>query len=275
MLKQRIITGVVLVLALLASVYFLSTEVFALLTLAVIGIGAWEWARLSGLQNLPLRVGYLLMVVALAALAWWHTDRHDSMLAVFTGVGWWVVVLVILAVYHPQSEFRQGWRLLLRLAGIFTLVPAWVAITMIHYLSWKTLLFLFALIAIADTAAYFTGRAFGKTKLAPSLSPGKTREGVLGALLASGLWAALGAYWMNLDLKDWFYFIALCLVTALISVAGDLFESLLKRQAGAKDSGRILPGHGGVLDRIDSLTAAAPVFMAGLYWMFQPSGSAL
>jgi phosphatidate cytidylyltransferase len=127
-------------------------------------------------------------------------------------------------------------------------------------------LYLILLTASADTAAYFTGRRFGRTRLAPEISPGKTREGLLGAVLGTLPLALLGMWALGVTPRLGVYFVLLCLVTVLVSVAGDLFESVLKREAGAKDSGTLLPGHGGVLDRIDSLTAAAPIFLAGLIW---------
>ncbi|MEA3412443.1 MAG: phosphatidate cytidylyltransferase, partial [Pseudomonadota bacterium] len=134
----------------------------------------------------------------------------------------------------------------------------------------ELLLYLLVLIWLADSAAYFSGKKLGRTRLAPALSPGKSREGVFGALAATLLLGLAGAWWFDAGLVDGVYFVILSLLTALVSVEGDLFESLLKRRAGVKDSGRILPGHGGVLDRIDSLTAAAPVFWMGLYWIRVP-----
>ncbi len=130
------------------------------------------------------------------------------------------------------------------------------------------MLFLLVLIWIADSGAYFAGRRWGRVKLAPAVSPGKTREGVYGAL-AGAMLCALALAWMRPEIGAALVTIPLCLLTCLVSVAGDLFESLIKRQAGVKDSGTLLPGHGGVLDRIDSLTAAAPVFVFGLMWLEQ------
>ena len=123
---------------------------------------------------------------------------------------------------------------------------------------------------MADSAAYFVGKRFGRNKLAEQLSPGKTREGVLGALAGTLILSFIGLWIWRAELQFGLaiYFVLLCLLSALISVVGDLFESLLKRNAGKKDSGKLIPGHGGVLDRIDSLLAAAPGFMLGLYWLY-------
>ncbi len=267
MLKQRIITGLALVCLFLVSNYFLSTPMFAALTFVIIMIGAWEWARLAGITSVPARMLYLGMIAAGLAGAWVLGMHYHSIVPIAIGGLWWAVVLVLLAAYEPGDPGRAFWRTTLKAAGVLTLIPVWIATAEIHRHDWKWLLFLVVLIAITDTAAYFSGKAFGKNKLAPKLSPGKTREGLFGAMLAAGLWALAGAWWLEQPPGNWVYFIGLCMVTALLSVAGDLFESLLKREAGAKDSGRILPGHGGILDRIDSLTAAAPAFALGLLWL--------
>ncbi|MES9871768.1 MAG: phosphatidate cytidylyltransferase, partial [Candidatus Sedimenticola sp. 6PFRAG7] len=152
------------------------------------------------------------------------------------------------------------------LLGVFVLVPAWAALVMIHGYGEKgpmLLLFSLTLTWVADSGAYFAGRRWGRVKLAPAISPGKTREGVYGALAGSVLWGLLLA-WYAPELGPLPILVIFCLLVCVISVIGDLFESLLKRQAGIKDSGNLLPGHGGVLDRIDSMTAVAPVFAFGL-----------
>jgi phosphatidate cytidylyltransferase len=121
-------------------------------------------------------------------------------------------------------------------------------------------------VAITDSGAYFTGKAFGRNKLAPELSPGKTREGMFGGVAGAVVWSILGAWFFDLPATDWLYFILLSLVVAFMSVSGDLFESLIKREAGMKDSGDILPGHGGILDRVDGLIATLPIFTLGIFW---------
>jgi phosphatidate cytidylyltransferase len=151
-------------------------------------------------------------------------------------------------------------------AGFFALVPAWAAIQSIHSSGESgpiLTLFLLVLIWVADSGAYFAGHRWGRTKLAPIISPGKTREGLYGAMAGSVVCAVALSWWLG-EWSRLHWMLLLCLATVLLSVVGDLFESLFKRQAGAKDSGAILPGHGGVLDRIDSVTAAAPLFLLGL-----------
>ena len=267
MLKQRLVTGVVLVVAFLAAVLLLDNAWFTGVALAVFTIGAWEWAQLAGQRHWSMRLVFAAVFAGLCAFVALRAGPEARMLLVGIGAAWWLVVLVVLALYHRGVGQRPGWRYLLTVAAFLTLLPAWLAVSGLHAVGWEWILFVVGIVAVADTGAYFTGRAFGKNKLAPELSPGKTREGVFGGLVGVALWALFGAWWLNLDPGMWVYFIGLCLVVALLSVAGDLFESLIKREAGAKDSGRILPGHGGILDRIDSLTAAAPVFAIGLHWI--------
>jgi phosphatidate cytidylyltransferase len=152
------------------------------------------------------------------------------------------------------------------LAGLLTLIPAWVALMNLHSTpdyGPRYALFLLLLIWIADSGAYFVGRRWGRTKLAPRISPGKTWEGVVGALTVTLAVAGAGA--VSLGVRRWGAFILICVITVSFSVVGDLPESMLKRQYHTKDSGHLLPGHGGILDRVDSLTAAAPIFLLGLY----------
>jgi phosphatidate cytidylyltransferase len=156
------------------------------------------------------------------------------------------------------------------LAGVLVIVPAWAALAELHALGTngpKLVLMLLVMVWLADSGAYFAGRQWGRTKLAPVISPGKTWEGVYGGLLASLLFAAIAGGLYSQSIKWTLTFMAVSLVTVLFSVAGDLLESLMKRQSGIKDSGSIIPGHGGIFDRIDSLVAAAPVFLIGFLWL--------
>lgn len=270
MLRQRVITAAVAGIVAVAAVMMLPSKTLAAVLLAIVLVGAWEWARLAGLKSIPARVGYTLLVAVLAGFGWWMRQRGLQLPFVALGVVWWVFALVALASYQPGGNAS---RIGMIVAGLPVLAPSWLALVDLHAIRPSLLLYLFVLIWLADSAAYFTGKRFGKTRLAPALSPGKSREGVLGALVATLLLGLAGAQWFEAGLVAGAYFVLLSLLTALVSVEGDLFESLLKRRAGVKDSGRILPGHGGVLDRIDSLTAAAPVFWLGLYWIRVPSAA--
>ncbi len=150
------------------------------------------------------------------------------------------------------------------LCGVLTLLPSLAAVVAVRAVSPWYLLILLLLTTSADIGAYFAGRAFGKRKLAPLVSPGKTWEGVMGGVAAVILVAAIASHWLPGSPLS---FTLICVGVALISVVGDLSESLFKRQAGLKDSGTLFPGHGGVLDRVDSLTAAAPLYWLGLHWL--------
>ena len=182
------------------------------------------------------------------------------------GVIWWASVLILLAIYEQGTTLYKENKWLLRVAAFFVLISAWVALITLHQQHQSLVIYLIALVAMADTGAYFSGKAFGKNKLAPELSPGKTREGMFGGLLGATILSIFGAWYFALPLQDWTYFIFLSMAVAIMSVAGDLFESLMKREVGQKDSGNILPGHGGMLDRVDGLLAALPIFTMGILW---------
>jgi phosphatidate cytidylyltransferase len=268
-LETRSGTSLIMVLATLAAALLLPSAALAGVLFAVIMLAAWEWARLTGLAWPVRRVIYLAVTAICTYVVWRLFAGQRSLVPIVLGVLWWIMALVVLAAYPPRISNGPLKALGLQIAGLLTLVPAWIAMIDLHQLDPRPawLIFLLLLVWMADSAAFFTGRRLGKTQLAPMISPMKTREGVLGALLANGALAALGAWWFELPSALWVYFIGLCLITTLLSVVGDLFESLLKRHAGVKDSGRILPGHGGILDRIDSTVAAAPPFVLGLHWM--------
>jgi phosphatidate cytidylyltransferase len=169
---------------------------------------------------------------------------------------WWVAALIwIVAIPTAVNSATAA------VAGLFVLIPAWFALVKLHEHGPSVLLFLLLLVVAADVGAYFSGRKFGRNKLAPKVSPGKTWEGVFGGLFGAALVAAVGVSWFGVPAVP---FVALSLIAVIASIVGDLTESLFKRHAGIKDSGSLLPGHGGVLDRVDSVTAAAPVFLIGL-----------
>lgn len=262
MLKARILTACVLIPAVFWCLFFASPFVFLIATVTVLMIGAWEWSRLMGLTHLGARLLYFYMicifqVAALLVYPLWVLSAS---------VLWWVIALMLI-IQYPQYK-RWNTVLMRGLMGIVVLVPCVVALNVIR--SWEygnqVLLFLLLLIWIADIAAFFVGRRFGVTKLAPNVSPGKSVQGLWGALCATFLFSSLVIYFYDdhINYLNILIFIGLSLLCVLFSVVGDLFESMIKREAGVKDSGTLLPGHGGVLDRIDSLTAAAPFFAASI-----------
>lgn len=261
MLRQRITTALLLGFALLAVILWLPPfAAVALLTLAVLA-GGWEWSAFLLVRSRLVRAGYVAVLAAAMAALWWIGEpmqvlRATSLAAAF----WWLCALAWIAL----APRRVGaWSA--ALAGLLALAPAWLALTRLridHARGAEWLLFALALVWAADTGAFAAGRRFGRVRLAPRVSPGKTWEGVFGGLALALVVAVAGAMWFAMPLAP---FMGVCLAAAAISVVGDLTESMLKRHAGLKDSGSIFPGHGGMLDRIDSVTAAAPVFTLGLY----------
>jgi len=267
MLKQRVITAVILGSIIVFAIFALPSPVAAILFAMIALLGAWEWASLIGANTVTKKLLYVLLIGILILALWFFESSVLQKNILFIASLWWAAVVLLISFY--KSDWLQSTKLqtLLVCSGVIVLVPAWLALVMLHDVSPALLMFFLVLVWFADIAAYFVGKRFGKQKLAPELSPGKSREGVMGALIATVGLAIIGIFLLPLSNKNWHYFILLCVLTALISVVGDLYESLLKRKAGVKDSGTILPGHGGILDRIDSITAAAPGFALGLYWL--------
>lgn len=255
MLRQRIITALLLApLALLVILWVphpVTMAVFALLVLA----GAWEWAAFPGFASVPARSAYVVAIAA-ALAACWFSDGALNAWILNAAIVWWLIAFLWI-VFLPTRMSR----VLGVLAGFVVLVPAWVALVALHEREPKLVLFVLLLVVAADVGAYFGGRRFGHHKLAPKVSPGKTWEGVMGGFVAAALMALVGVAWFDVDALP---FLAVCALVVFASIVGDLTESLFKRHAGLKDSGSLLPGHGGVLDRVDSVTAAAPVFLVSL-----------
>jgi phosphatidate cytidylyltransferase len=290
MLLKRIITALVLASLIALAVFTLPTESFSFNFSLVIGLitllGAWEWTNLAGVTSPIKRVLFLLaLILPMAGLHFWTqileliaqaTDWPD--VRDYSGVLEWLVIppvlfwiLVMILIRNAPTgmlnlKMKTRYKVFI---GWFVLLSAWMFLSRLRafYGPEMTMYFL-VLIWAADVAAYFTGKKWGKTKLAPEISPGKTVAGMIGALIAGAIFAAsfIGYYGYQ-DGFIWariFDFILLSVLTVLISIYGDLFISVVKRQCGAKDSGTLLPGHGGVLDRIDSLIAAIPFFYAGI-----------
>lgn len=272
MLKQRIITAVVIVAALLAAMAYLSAGQLSLLFAGIVLVAAWEWADLSDLRPQVARLAYVLAIGALIAsvyallgdVASWSTAALQELFV--AACVWWAVALLWVKGY-PVSAGLWGSRPVRIVMGVAVLLPTWLALSYLRNLpngAWL-LLMLVALVAIADIGAYFFGRRFGKAKLAPAVSPGKSWAGFWGGLACSvSFMAALWYFWpggMPVSLSA---MLVLAAITSLASVLGDLLESMVKRHRGIKDSSQLLPGHGGVMDRVDSLTAASPVFALGL-----------
>lgn len=266
MLKTRIITALLLMAVLLPSLFYLPQTEWALLIAAFLGVGAWEWGALlrwSASMRRLLGGAFVALCAAVVVLAPEVIGATET----FQPAAFWVVIVYSLSALFwcllMPLWLREKWALgggvAGLLVGLLLLFSTWLALVQLRTLGPLVLLAFFAVAWVADIVAYFTGRAFGRHKLAPSISPGKTWEGAAGAVvgvIVYGLLARSGFAFELVALPMWV--LALVLITA-ISVIGDLYESMLKRQAGIKDSSNVLPGHGGVLDRIDSLTSTMPV----------------
>ncbi|WP_257255302.1 phosphatidate cytidylyltransferase [Endozoicomonas sp. ONNA1] len=261
MLKQRILTAVFLAVMALGSVVFLSPTAFSILIALVIMLGAWEWANLSGFKDTAARVGYVLLTGGVC----WFVKDMSAYILLAVSVVWWLVAFALVKGY-PSSAYFCHSRFLRLMMGLLTLVPAWFALTKLKFHDQQgwTIMLVFLLVWAADVGAYFAGKGLGRHKLAERVSPKKTIEGLVGGLLMSLLVAACVGLYFDLSFARGLGLLVLSIVVVLVSVLGDLFESMLKRERGIKDSSNLLPGHGGVLDRIDSLTAAVPVFTLAL-----------
>ena len=267
MLKSRVITALLLAPLVFIAVLALPTFYFALVMAAVVLLGSAELARLGGLQQTSAVAGYTLLQGLALVLMYQLLDRQFLTAVAYALAAWWVLVLLVLLSGRFAVGKKKGLKPLVLSGGMLLLTGCWGALVGIHNIAFhgpKLVMFMFMLIWVADSGAYFSGRRWGRHKLAPAVSPGKTIEGVYGALAGAALCALVLFY------LDWrpgismLQLVILCMTTVLISVAGDLWESVLKRRQGVKDSGSLLPGHGGILDRIDSQIAAAPFFLAGL-----------
>ena len=280
MLKQRIATGVILVAAFLAALFSSQPLVFVAFCASMIVIACWEWAAFAECNQPAQRLTFTAVVLlGMAAVFYgggFYADAFNletdaalptasSLLTLFYfAAAFWLFVLLVLITYPASGSVlaSRGLRLLL---GVLTLTLAWAALLVLRYHPYGQfwVIYLFAVVACADIGAYFAGKAFGRRKLAPEISPGKSWEGFFGGLAVALLFALVLGQWFAAQADNPLPELRMLLiVTALVagaSVLGDLFESVLKRRCGIKDSGNILPGHGGVMDRIDGLTAALPM----------------
>lgn len=272
MLATRIVTAAVLVPLAVLGMLFLPTAAITAIFTALMLLGAWEWGGLlrlsdSGRIALTLAVALLVFVVTLLRGGAWFVGIDNLLIG--AACLWWLIAI------YWITRFPSGWAEVMGrrdigiATGMLALVAPVVAVTYLHQSDQGALLLLafFFLVWAADTGAYIAGRTLGRHKLAPAVSPGKTWEGAVGGLIAAMVFAAAGAWVLGYESSRLLAFMLLGAWVAVISVVGDLTISMFKRHAGLKDSGRLFPGHGGVLDRLDSVLAAAPWFVAGLHWL--------
>lgn len=261
MLKQRVLTAIVAALALFVVLFALPDWLARSVIVGVILLAAWEWAGFLGFDKQLYRLFYVALVglgigVLLALLD--AAVVSVGQVLVFAIIAW-AGALIWLFFYPTAVPTGLRW-----LAGLAVLLPAWLALDTVFRMSPRLLLFMLVLVFAADVGAYFAGKRFGRVKLAPHISPGKTWEGVLGGLVLVSILSLAGARLFDLPFS---MFLPFGLAIGMISIVGDLTVSVFKRSAGVKDSGSLFPGHGGLLDRIDSITAASPLFAYGLIWL--------
>lgn len=265
-LAQRLLTAALLIPLFSMIVLKLPSFYFSLLIALVVFVATWEWGKLVHLSPAAWAI-FILVVAATAGLVTMDKITPlETRIICFVAMVWWgAAVAWVIRFRADVPQIITPWRGLI--AGCLVLLPSFVSLCAMHREMASGpgyVLFLFYMIWAADSGAYFSGRRMGRHKMAPDVSPGKTWEGLVGGLTAAVIVAVIGGGLLGLSGSAMLWFVPLCVFVMLVSVVGDLLESLFKRNAGVKDSGRLLPGHGGAMDRIDSITAAAPAFYLGL-----------
>lgn len=268
MLKQRIMTALILLPLVLAAIFAAPAPWFLVILAVILLRGSWEYSLLAGSSGQAARYSLVVTQAIILAILFSYRDLWVDHVLVFLSVSCalWLLMFVRLSRYRTEAKPDKTYRAVSFTTSIISITTGWFAfgwLRMQEEGSWLILLLLLIVWA-ADTGAYFAGINFGKKKLAPLISPGKTRAGLLGGLIAAPLVALLAASLMPITKIDPVWLVLLGSITALVSVGGDLMISLHKRTSGVKDSGNLLPGHGGILDRVDSLIAAAPFFALGM-----------
>ncbi|WP_206485354.1 phosphatidate cytidylyltransferase [Thalassotalea sp. G2M2-11] len=279
MLLQRIITALLLAPLAIAAIFYMSLDNFSIFILVIMAIGAWEWGPLMGFKNKRRRLAFVATTIFLISALWytfpltslWSSTaqlQQTVQYILWIAVIWWLVSATLTFLYPRCSSFWSSHRSVRGIFGWLTLVPTWLAFVVLRsseyhvdtYHGAQLIMFLFLMVWSADIGAYFVGKSVGKRKLMPNVSPGKTMEGYIGGVVFACILVSVAGYLLAWQSSQVLLALAVTALITTISVLGDLNESMFKRQAGIKDSGAILPGHGGVLDRIDSLTATAPIF---------------
>jgi phosphatidate cytidylyltransferase len=271
-LKQRLVTALLLLPLVLGAAFYLSSIWLGAVLGIVVLLATAEWARLAEWNKPYQQWAYVSGVALLSVLGLWALSHFSATAPVLTSLAllWWVYAFLDLLLHGSDASGLYRWRVGRLVVGAFVFVPAWITTVYLHEsdpMHPAVLLFAFALVWLADSTAYFVGRTWGRTPLAPGISPGKTVEGLLGGLVVVVVLSYFcGTMIWQLSGRTLLLWVVWAGVTMLFSVVGDLVESKIKRLAGTKDSGSLLPGHGGFLDRIDSLAAAIPTFACG--WVF-------
>lgn len=256
-MKERLTTAII-ALAVLGGLLFYAPPPLVKVCLGLLLLaGAWEWSGFLELSSKAVRALYVLLIgVLIVAMATWLAPHTEQLLS--ASLAWWAIALFWTFIFPTPIPLPVRW-----LVGALVLVPLYSAMLLLYAAGPSVLLFALLIVWVADSGAYVAGKTFGRVKLAPRISPGKTWEGVIGGLVAVVLLVVLRSFMIETNFA---VLLPFCLGVAALSIVGDLTVSMFKRCTGVKDSGTLFPGHGGVLDRIDSVAAAAPLFALGLRW---------
>ncbi|AOT07539.1 phosphatidate cytidylyltransferase [Pseudoalteromonas luteoviolacea] len=284
MLKQRIMTSAVLAPLALILVFYTPLSLFSVIAASIVLLGAWEWASLMGISKPLYRLVYVAITgvfITILHFHWpieslWHSGKlvADANYVFTLAAAWWIVATLLVMRYPKMAKSWSQGLVMPAIAGFLTLIPLWLALNVLRSAEYQAseqfgsvlIMVVLGIVWSADIGAYFAGKNLGKRKLMPNVSPNKTIEGLIGGLITAVVFVLIFCYCSNVEHKQWLLYGVLTVVIALFSAIGDLLESMFKREAGLKDSGSCLPGHGGILDRIDSLTAAAPMFALFYAW---------
>lgn len=259
-IKKRILTASILAIFIAMAIFLLPGLEFTIIMTLILAIAAWEWCRLIGLKNNFQQSLYILFLILVFIIG----KNLFPQIILLLSIVFWLYTIVLLYQFSQKRTLLIGNKFMLIIAGFFLLIPCIVSFDVLRDVSPKYLLYGMFLVWATDTGAFVFGRYFGRHKLAPNISPGKTVEGLFGGLILALLIAIIGALLLHIPYQRWLALLVLTILVSFGAVLGDLFESMMKRWAGVKDSGNWLPGHGGLLDRIDSLLCALPVFALGL-----------
>ncbi|MCK9788073.1 phosphatidate cytidylyltransferase [Providencia rettgeri] len=276
MLKYRLLTAIILIPIVIAALFLLSPANFGLVVIAVCALGAWEWAQFVGWHSQAKRIGLAVVFAAiLLAMQFSISDINQFsfepmiLYGLWAGLIWWGIAIILVVTYPASASWGKS--VVIRLLfGVLTIIPFYCGMMVLRTVGYQSdtffgawwLLYVMLLVWGADSGAYAFGRTIGRNKMAPKVSPGKTWEGLVGGLITAGIISWLFSAFAPIPVMP-DYLLVTSIIVVVVSVFGDLTESMFKRQSGIKDSSHLIPGHGGILDRIDSLTAAIPVF-AGL-----------
>ncbi|PKI02646.1 phosphatidate cytidylyltransferase [Glaciecola sp. 33A] len=286
MLKQRIITALILAPLAILAILFLPVEEFKIAVAGVVALGAYEWANMSGITGRVSKASFMSLIVLICGVLIfavdgqevWYQGELNSIYKTILGIAavWWAVSLGMILTYPKYSSVWTQNVPIRAAFGVLTLIPTWVAVISLRnnlyevdpFYGASLIFYVLGIVWAADIGAFFVGVKFGKHKLRPNVSPGKSIEGLFGGVMASLAIIAFAALHYQFEASRMGLHLLIGIITVAVSALGDLNESMFKRCAGIKDSGRLLPGHGGIMDRIDSLTAAFPIFaFCYVIWM--------